>query len=140
MGPQICRRSGDGSQRGRSRGRRVAASAQGERAAADGAGHFKKSGAVLCEGADVKFAFIEEHLSEFPTATVCETLDVSRSGYYDWQVRGPSARETRREELAAKIHAIHQDNREVYGSPRVFQALKAQGEIVGENTVAKIMQ
>jgi transposase InsO family protein len=88
----------------------------------------------------VKFAFIEKHLTEFPTATVCQVLEVSRSGYYDWQVREPSARETRREELAAKIHAIHQDTREVYGSPRIYQALKAQGQTVGENTVAKIMR
>jgi transposase InsO family protein len=88
----------------------------------------------------VKFAFIEEHLSEFPVAIACETLGVSRSGFYDWQDRPVSAQATRREELAAKIRSIHKDNREVYGSPRIFRALKAEGETVGENTVARIMQ
>jgi putative transposase len=88
----------------------------------------------------VKFAFIEEHLSAFPTAAACEALDVSRSGFYDWQVRDPSARETRREELAAKIQTIYEDNHKVYGSPRIFKALKAEGETIAEKTVAKIMQ
>jgi hypothetical protein len=37
----------------------------------------------------VKFAVTEKHLTEFPTATVCQVLEVSRSGYYDWQVREP---------------------------------------------------
>jgi transposase InsO family protein len=88
----------------------------------------------------VKFAFIEKHLTEYPTAIACDVLEVSRSGFYDWQVRLPSARAARREELAAKIQSIHLDNRQAYGSPRIFQALKAQGETVSENTVAKIMR
>jgi putative transposase len=88
----------------------------------------------------VKFAFIEEHLSAFPVSTVCEVLEVSRSGYYDWQIRPQSDRARRREELTEKIKTIHEESREVYGSPRVFQVLKAQGESVCENTVADIMQ
>jgi putative transposase len=88
----------------------------------------------------VKFAFIETHLSAFPVVTVCEVLEVSRSGYYDWQVRLPSDRARRREELAEKIRAIHEENRRVYGSPRIFKALKARGESVCENTVADIMR
>jgi transposase InsO family protein len=87
----------------------------------------------------VKFAFIEEHLTEFPVDVSCDVLAVSRSGYYAWLSRPQSARAQRREELAAKIAAVHEHNRRVYGSPRVCQALKAQGESVCENTVAKIM-
>ena len=39
-----------------------------------------------------------------------------------------------------KIQRAHEQNRKVYGSPRVFKALKAQGESVCENTVADIMK
>jgi putative transposase len=88
----------------------------------------------------VKFAFIKEHLSEFPVERVCEALDVSRSGYYDWKDRPRSSQIKRREELAVKIQDIHEENRGAYGSPRVFEALRAQGENVSENTVARIMQ
>ena len=88
----------------------------------------------------MKFAFIEEHLSEFPLDVSCQVLEVSRSGYYAWLKRPVSARVSRREELAKKIARVHEQNRKVYGSPRVCQALKAQGESVCENTVADIMK
>jgi transposase InsO family protein len=65
---------------------------------------------------------------------------VSRSGYYAWRDRPVSARAKRREDLTVKIKAVHEENRRVYGSPRVFEALRAQGETVSENTVAKLMR
>lgn len=89
----------------------------------------------------MKFAFIEEHLAtEFPVDVSCNVLEVSRSGYYAWVSRPPSARAKRREELAAKIRQVHEQNRHVYGSPRICRALNAQGESVCENTVADIMK
>jgi transposase InsO family protein len=88
----------------------------------------------------VKFAFIEEHLVDFPTRLCCGVLEVSDSGYYAWLKREPGARSKRREELAGKIRLAHQDNRGVYGSPRVFHVLKTQGETACENTVAKLMK
>jgi len=88
----------------------------------------------------VRFSFIEEHLAAFPIEAACAALAVSRAGYYAWLERPESARSTRRAALAVKIQTIHQENRGVYGSPRIFQVLKAQGEAVCENTVAKVMQ
>jgi len=89
----------------------------------------------------VKFAFIEEHLvSLFPLDLICRVLEVSRSGYYSWQERPESDRAKRREELALRIQRVHEDNRRVYGSPRVFKELKLQGQSVCENTVADIMK
>jgi putative transposase len=88
----------------------------------------------------VKFAFIEHHLSgQFSVEVCCDVLEVSRSGYYDWRGRPAGARARRREELVAKIEAVHRENRGVYGSPRVFRVLKARGEGVCENTVARVM-
>jgi putative transposase len=89
----------------------------------------------------VKFRFIEEHLrSQFPADVCCDVLGVSRSGYYAWRERPDSARAKRREELARKVKAVHEQNRGVYGSPRVHRALVAAGEKVSENTVAKVMR
>jgi len=72
--------------------------------------------------------------------TCCIVLKVSRSGYYAWLRREPSARQRRHEELAEQIAKVHQANRGVYGSPRVYQVLNSQGQRVCENTVAKIMR
>jgi transposase InsO family protein len=88
----------------------------------------------------VKFRFIEEHLAEtYPLEVACDVLGVSRSGYYAWRDRPDSERAKRREELAKKVKAVHQANRRVYGSPRVCAALRASGEAVCQNTVAKVM-
>ena len=88
----------------------------------------------------MKFSFIQKNLSEFPVEASCDALAVSRSGYYAWLKRPLSPRAKRRGELAVKIQAVHEENRKVYGSPRVFQALKARGESVCENTIAKVMR
>jgi putative transposase len=89
----------------------------------------------------VIFAFIAAHLAEaFPVDVACETLGVSRSGYYAWLGRPASARAERRDELAAQIEAVHEGNRGVYGSPRVQKALEAQGVEACVNTVADIMK
>jgi transposase InsO family protein len=88
----------------------------------------------------VKFSFIEEHLQDYPVEAACRTLAVSRSGYYAWLDRPESPRSKRRVELAAKIKAVHEQNRRVYGSPRIFQVLKTRGEEVCENTVAAVMR
>jgi transposase InsO family protein len=88
----------------------------------------------------MKFRFIKEELMAFPVALCCRVLEASRSGYYAWLDRPLSVHARRREELAVKIQAIHQANRRVYGSPRVYQVLRHQGEEVCENTVAKVMR
>jgi transposase InsO family protein len=88
----------------------------------------------------VKFAFLKEHLlGAFPTEACCDVLGVSRSGYYAWSRRPASPRAQRRQRLAAQIKQVHERNRNVYGSPRVCNALNARGERVCENTVADIM-
>lgn len=88
----------------------------------------------------MKFSFIKENLSAFPIDVVCVVLEVSRSGFYAWRVRAPSARAGLRAQLGVKIRAVHQLNRKVYGSPRIYEALKAAGESVCENTVAAVMR
>ena len=88
----------------------------------------------------MKFSFIEQQLGSYPIKTVCLVLEVSRSGYHAWLKRPASARSRRRQELAAKIRAVHEENRCVYGSPRVHKALESRGESVCLNTVASVMK
>ena len=88
----------------------------------------------------MKFAFIQEHLRQFPAEAACEALEVSRSGYYAWVARPPCARARRSQELVKKIEAAHEENRRVYGSPRIFQVLADQGVQVCRNTVARLMK
>jgi transposase InsO family protein len=88
----------------------------------------------------VKFAFIKEHRRTWPVEVICRVLKVSRSGFYAWNKRRPSARQVRQEQLLEKIRKAHQENRELYGSPRVYRALLIDGVIVCRNTVARLMR
>jgi transposase InsO family protein len=88
----------------------------------------------------VIFAFIKDHRGEFPVQLMCDVLEVSPGGYYLWLDRPESKRAHRHQELVQKITKTHQENRRVYGSPRVHQALLCQGEKVSLNTVAKVMK
>ena len=76
-------------------------------------------------------------------ARMCELLEVSRSGYYDWAARqatGPGPRQTRLLELAGKVTAAHEDSDGVYGAPRITAELRDAGEVVSVKTVAKVMR
>lgn len=87
----------------------------------------------------MKFKWIQQHKDDFPIATMCQLLDVSRNGFYDWRNRPPSATAQRQATLAKHIQKVHDDSRQTYGSPRVHRALQAQGIDCCENTVARIM-
>lgn len=96
----------------------------------------------------MKYHFIHEHRrrrtgpsrDRWPVKVMCRVLKVSRGGYYGWTRRGPSRRSRRNDELIAKIRKVHQENRELYGSPRVHRALLIDGEVVSRNTVARLMR
>jgi putative transposase len=88
----------------------------------------------------MKFAFIKEHRCTWPVKVMCRVLVVSRSGFFAWLRRAPSARMLRRDALAQQIRVVHVENRRVYGSPRVHEALLAQGQRVSVNTVARVMR
>lgn len=70
---------------------------------------------------------------------MCDTLDVTRGGYYRSLGRAPSPSAVRRAELVGQIRTAHAASRGLYGSPRVTAELNAAGVAVGENTVARLM-
>ena len=88
----------------------------------------------------MRFAFIRRRSKEFPVELMCQVLEVSRSGYYDWLGRPAGARAGRAAALKGRIRLAHEASRCTYGSPRVYQGLKAMGVSVCENTVARYMR
>jgi transposase InsO family protein len=70
---------------------------------------------------------------------MCRVLEVSRSGFYDWQGRPPSERELTDRMLAVEIEAIWECSDRTYGAPRMHRWLLKQGFEVGHNRVARIM-
>jgi transposase InsO family protein len=70
---------------------------------------------------------------------MCRVLKQSRSGYYAWCKRPVSPREKENELLSKKIKQIHEDSRQSYGSPRIQEALAAEGLSIGRQRVMRLM-
>src|SRR3712207_6782831 len=74
-------------------------------------------------------------------AVACRVLRVSRSGYYEWLSRAPSAREVADEELSTTIAEVHAASRGTYGAPRVHAELRlGLGVACGRKRVARLMR
>ena len=88
----------------------------------------------------MKYQFIAEYQQEYPITTLCRVLEVSVSGYYAWRKRAPSQHSREDAQLAEKVKTAFQDNRCVYGSPRVHAELYAQGLHCARKRVARLMR
>ena len=79
--------------------------------------------------------------TDHPISKLCEHLQVSISGYYDWERRqsvpGPRALED--QELAVEVESIHFQSRQTYGGPRIRAALRARGRFHGRKRIARLM-
>jgi len=72
---------------------------------------------------------------------MCELLQVSRSGFYGWSDRNIFARKAQRDyEIKRLMEDIFKGSRQTYGSPRMFEMLKAMNVVISENRVAKLMR
>ena len=71
---------------------------------------------------------------------MCRVLGVGASGYYGWRSRKPSDRTTQNGCLLTKIKAVHLASRELYGSPKIYQSLRRDGEAVNHKRVEKLMK
>lgn len=75
---------------------------------------------------------------EYPVEVMARVLDVSRSGFYAWLGRPPSARALEDERLKVAITATHAKTRETYGTKRLQRELKAEGVEVGRDRIARL--
>jgi transposase InsO family protein len=80
-------------------------------------------------------------VADAPTLTQMLTwLNVSKSGFYEWLNRPPSASEQRRETLKTKITALFDDSGATYGYRRIHAELIRSGEQVGDELVRTLMR
>jgi putative transposase len=87
-----------------------------------------------------RFAFIDREKAHHDVAALCRLLKVSRSGFYAWLSRPPSARAVTDEVLSGQIRTAYDDNRRVYGARRIHAELADAGVRVGRKRVARLMR
>jgi len=88
----------------------------------------------------MRYRAIQEHDRRYPIRLMCRALAVSPAGYYAWRGRPESRRATANRLLLATIRVLHQESRQTYGSPSIWQALVRRGQRVGEHRVARLMR
>ncbi|MFK7966858.1 MAG: hypothetical protein AB8C46_23090 [Burkholderiaceae bacterium] len=74
----------------------------------------------------MKYAFVDDHQTQFKIQMMCQTLSVSRSGYYLWR-RGRDKISVNKQRARARDQAIASlfDKRKGrYGSPRIARDLR----------------
>lgn len=67
-------------------------------------------------------------------------LGANRSAYYKWCNRGVTEQEKKRAALLQRIKEIFEESRRAYGSPRVYEQLRAEGYTCNHKTVESLMQ
>ncbi len=85
------------------------------------------------------FEFIHVEKAAFPVTILCRTLEVSASGYYAWNTRPEANRTKDNRRLLHRIQTAHAESQRTYGSPRIHDDLKEQGERVGRKRIARLM-
>ena len=71
---------------------------------------------------------------------MCNALQVSKSGYYDWHERAPSKRMASNIKLLDQIKAAHAMSDETYGMPRIRAELLDSGICASRKRIAALMR
>ena len=88
----------------------------------------------------MRYAWIRTQRDAYPLNRLCRVLEVSRSGYYAWQRRGPSATAQRRQQIAQAAQRSHEESHGTYGYRRVHRDLIEDNEMACcHETVRQIM-
>jgi len=88
----------------------------------------------------VKFGFIAKHRVVWPVDVLCDTLGVSRSGFYAWRTRPESERERTDAEILRTIRASFDLTDGTYGARRMLGNVRDAGHVCGRQRVARLMR
>jgi putative transposase len=87
-----------------------------------------------------KYAFIAGEEGNYPVIKMCAWSRVSRSGYYEWRDRVPSATEERRRRLHAVVRFAFEHSDGTSGYRRIHAQLARWGHCFDDETVRQAMR
>ena len=90
----------------------------------------------------MKYAWIAQHRSCNPVATMCRVLLVSKSGFYKSLKAQPGPRAQRTRQIHAQVKQVYEQSHRIYDSPKIARQLRANDPLQSacRNTVAKAMR
>lgn len=88
----------------------------------------------------MQYNFIKDNLSGFSVEEMCECFGLSRSGYYDWSRRSPSARSLEDEKFKIRIKALQKKAKGRFGHRLIYQYLQDEQAGCGRDRTLRIMK
>jgi len=85
----------------------------------------------------MRYAFIHRERPRYPLTVLCQVLEVSRSGYYDFLTKPTRASD---QAVLAQVRRLHLASRRSYGQRRLCRALRAEGMLVGRWRTRTLMR
>jgi len=86
----------------------------------------------------MKYQFVATYQAEHRLTRLCQTLGVSRSGYYAWRRRPASPRTRANARLVGPMQQLHRQTKERYGAVKLWRARLASGVACGRHRVARL--
>ena len=88
----------------------------------------------------MRFGFVAKHRETWPVDVLCETLGVSRSGFYAWRRRPQSTRARTDAAILQTIRASFVLSDSTYGARRMIDEVRDAGHVCGRQRVARLMR
>jgi putative transposase len=88
----------------------------------------------------VRFKYLKDNEEKYNIKKACKTLNISRSGFYEFRNRKPSKRALENEMLSCEIKRVFNEHKGRYGSIRISRTLKNEGINVNHKRTGKLMR
>lgn len=88
----------------------------------------------------MKYAWTKHHTADFAVSTMCRFLQVSRSAYYDWLHRMPTAGEKDDTDLIGILESVFKKSRATYGTRRLKAVLLDRDRTVSRRRIGRLMR
>jgi putative transposase len=80
------------------------------------------------------------HQDGFPLTALCDSLAVSRSGYYAWKQGGLGSRADEDRRLMPQVRAVFREHKRRYGARRIARELSSRGTSCSKHRVGRLMR
>lgn len=87
----------------------------------------------------MKYAWIHQQHTEFSVSRMCQLLEVSRSGYYEWLQRPPRAPTEADQQVQDKVQQYFAQGRGTYGTRRIKHLLAQEGLQVSRRRIGRVL-